>query len=128
MVMRIENFFVHVFAITDLLVFFSFLFHKPAKTRAESGKEGGKGGRILVPCKTVRHVTHNTNTVQPTTLKRAAYLCAPSIISETFVEDAGFRYSSASVNNFIVNELQLDDASRDAVSEVVDRLYKHQPT
>ena len=48
----------------------------------------------------------------------------PSIISETFFENADFGCSSA-VNNFISSTLQLDEASRKAVSAVVDLLYKH---
>ena len=48
----------------------------------------------------------------------------PSIISETFFEDVDFRDSSA-VNNFITKKLQLDEASKNAVSQVVDLLYKH---
>lgn len=48
----------------------------------------------------------------------------PSIISETFFENVDFGCSSA-VNNFISSTLQLDEASRKAVSAVVDLLYKH---
>ncbi|XP_068718912.1 2'-5'-oligoadenylate synthase 1-like isoform X2 [Montipora capricornis] len=43
---------------------------------------------------------------------------------ETFFEKCDFSNSSA-VNKFITKDLQLDEASRSGISEVVDLLYKH---
>ena len=51
-------------------------------------------------------------------------MLGPSIISETCFENVDFSDRSA-VNSFITNKLQLDEASRNAVSDVVDLLYKH---
>lgn len=47
----------------------------------------------------------------------------PSIISDTFFENVYFNDGS-SFNKFI-NELPLDEDSRDAVSQVVKDLYEH---
>ena len=51
-------------------------------------------------------------------------MCAPSIISDTFLKNVDFSESSA-VNDFITKNLQLDEASRNDFSQVVDLLYKY---
>ena len=48
----------------------------------------------------------------------------PSIISDTFFKNVDFRNSST-VDRFIANTLQLNEANRKAVSEAVDLLYNH---
>ena len=74
---------------------------------------------VRIPCKTV-HVTHSTHDKTSS----AYFVLDPSVISGTFFENIDFSDSST-VDISIKNTIQLDKASRNAVSEVVDLLYKH---
>ena len=73
---------------------------------------------MLVPCKTV-HVTHSTHDKTSS----ANFVLDPSVISGTFFENIDFSDSST-VDISIKNTIQLDEASRNAVSHVADLLYK----